>query len=150
MKKKKTIVVISIVVFLFVSVFVISNSDIRHVIFSSERIRAYELSAMRATRGDDVVSTIFSNGNIEIAFPLPNGAVPFENSEYPIHEGRRQYLITTEAFGYFLEELLPQNGYEYEQQGAFFFISKEDSSMQVEMVINMFTREFMRIELWNN
>jgi len=150
MEIKKAIVAISIVALLAVSLAAFFNRDVlEHFLFSSETIGSYEIAAMRTARANNEASTILVDNDIEVHFLLPNGAVAFENSAYPLREGFRQYLVTAEAFGHYLHELLPQNGYEYEQMGAMFYINNEDNSVRVEMFVSMFTREFMRLELWS-
>jgi len=123
------------------------NSYILSAIISSERIGFYEISAMRAARADNEASTVLNHGDIDIRFPLPNGAVAFENETYPIDDGIKQFLITTEAFQHYTNELLPQKGFKVEQFGALLIVESIDNTVRVDMVFYMFTRNFMRVIL---
>ena len=147
---KKIIIMIGIIIILSGSFMALLNYDIlMPLLFSSEKIGMYEITAVRKCRMNNDESLILIDNGIEIQLPLPNGAVEFENKTYPVREDCKQYLITTEAFQHYLHELLPQNGYEAEQMGAQITINNKDNSIKVIMLVHMFTRNFMRIEVMN-
>ena len=143
-----TLVLIVASVALFGSRFPIS------FLLGSEKIGAHEMAAMRESRLLMDASTILAindekgNHTGEIRFPLPNGAVPFENSAYPVSEGNRQYLITSESFEPYLSEILPQNGFHYDRMGAWIAVYNIDNSIRIGMSSSMFTGDYMRLQIW--
>jgi hypothetical protein len=116
-------------------------------LLSSERIGTYEISVMRESRQSREARVILESNGIEIQFPLPNGAVPFENTAYPARDNVKQYLIPVESFQPYLHELLPLHGFEAEQMGAWVSICSKEIPMQIGMSSAMFTGGFMRIEV---
>ena len=147
--KRKTLVVVCIVIALFVLTIAIVSEDkvLRHFL-SSEKIGAYERAAMRACDSLEESSVVLIYEDTEVEFPLPNGAVPFENEAYPVPEGAKQYLSTSEAFWLYLDELLPQYGYEPFQEGAWVMVSNSENAMQVGIDISVFTSDFTRFHLY--
>ena len=148
-KKPTLILVISITILLIIAYVVINTHDVlRYVLFSSEKIGSYEIAAMRECVSGSEVSTIFKNDDgIEVTFPLPNGAVLFESERYPVRESRKQYLVTTEAFEHYMQEILPQNKFETDQMGAWVHINNQSDNLKVGIDISMFTVDFMRIQV---
>jgi len=144
-KRKIAITIIGIIVAV-VFIAAVFNSYIISAILSAERIGFYEISAMRAARTNNETSLILTINDAEVQFPLPNGAVEFESTTYPLHNESKQFLITTEAFRYYVDVLLPQNGFfKYEQLGTFMVMANEN--MRVGIITSMLTRNFMRIEI---
>jgi hypothetical protein len=145
MKVKNRYIAIAILGIAIFGLFItaIINRDISRAILSSERVGMYEITAMKATRANNEVYIFMDNENIQ--FPLPNGAVEFENMTYPVNENNRQFLIRTEALQYYLNTILPQNGFEYDQLGALIIVNNEEYSIQVNITTSMFSRYFMRI-----
>jgi hypothetical protein len=144
--KKRTIVILCGTV-LFVSLFILINYFVPlKYIFSSESVGRYEISAMRESKLNHESSVILVSNDTDFQFPLPNGAVSFDNSIYPIRENNWQYLITVESYQYYLHEQLPQLGFEVDQMGSWVTISNTEYQMQIGMSAAMFTRNFMRVE----
>jgi len=123
------------------------NGYIISAVFSAERIGFYEISAMRAARTNDVASMILIRNNTEMQFPLPNGAIEFENEIYPTRDGTKQFLVTTEAFWHYIDVLLPQNEFEHDQLGSGHIVTGRN--MRIDIITSMFTQNFMRITVIN-
>jgi len=123
------------------------NGYIISAVFSAERIGFYEISAIRAARTNDVASMILIRNNTEMQFPLPNGAIEFENEIYPTRDGTKQFLVTTEAFWHYIDVLLPQNEFEHDQLGSGHIVTGRN--MRIDIITSMFTQNFMRITVIN-
>jgi len=145
-KSKITMVIVGTVVIAFF-IMAFFNWYIISAFLSAERIGFFEISAMRAARTNNEASMILIHDNIEIQFPLPNGAIEFENEIYPTRDGTRQFLVTTEAFWYYIDILLPQNELEHDQFGSGHIVTSKN--MRADIVTSMFTRNFMRMMVVN-
>ena len=146
LKRKITIAIIGTVA-ITLTIAAFSNGYIMSAFLSAERIGFYEMSAMRAARTNDVASMILIRNNTERQFPLPNGAIEFESEIYPTRDGTKQFLVTTEAFWYYIDVLLPQNEFEHDQLGSGHIVTGRN--MRVDIITSMFTRNFMRITVIN-
>jgi len=149
MKTKRIIIAISVILFFAVTLTAFSNREILRAIASSEKTGLYEINVIREALVQNEKSiSIATNGSV-VQFPLPYGAADFENSVYPVSEGHSQFLITVEAWQNYLYYTLQQNGFDYEQMGAWISVNNEDNSIQVGITASMFSRYFMRIEVIN-
>jgi hypothetical protein len=148
MKNKKKKIVVAIIGATLLTLLLVAylNNYILFAVFSSEKIGFYEISAMRTARADAEVAVVINiEDDLTFNFPLPNGAVEFKNTEYPVNENTLQYLITPESFEHYLNTVLPLHGLEYERFGALTIIVNNANSTQVNISTSMFTRNFMRI-----
>lgn len=144
--KKKTMAIICVITILLIPLIAVVNREIPiRYIFSAERIRAYEIAVMRESRLLNEASVTLTSDDVTVQFPLPNGAVPFENNEYPVREGDSQFLVTTEAFEHYIYTMLPRYGFETEQLGSWFKVRNSNNSIRVGISRYMFTRNYMRI-----
>jgi len=116
-------------------------------LLSSEKIGKYEIAAMRTSSLNHAASVTLGYEDTYMLFPLPNGAVPFENKEYPVSEGVRQYLIRVEALDHYLHNILREHGYEFDQLGSWISVKSEENFIHIGIKCSMFTRDFMRFEL---
>jgi len=146
-KKRKIVIAAIIIVVLAVSIMAFLNRDIIHAIFSSEKVGIYEIMAMVESKTDSKKSISLIINGVEVPFPLPNGAVEFENAAYPASDGRKQYLVTTKDWLFYEVVKLPQNGFVCDQMGAWYSVSNEDNSIKVGIAASMFSNYFMRIEV---
>lgn len=144
-RKITTAIIGTVVIALTIAAFF--NGYIISAVLSAERIGFYEISAMGAARTNNEASMIVIRNHVEIQFPLPNGAIEFENEIYPIRDGTRQFLVTTESFWHYIDILLPQNEFEHDQLGSGHIVTGRN--MRVDIVTSMFTRNFMRITVIN-
>jgi len=144
--KKRILLGSIIVVVLTFMLTAFLNRDILRPLLSSEKIGRYEITAIRTSRTNNEARMFLLNNGVEIIFPLPNGAVEFESLAYPVRQGYKQYLITRESFYHYMQEILPQSGFETDQMGGWISISN-NNSIQISMSIFVFTRDYMRIEV---
>ncbi|MCL2671668.1 MAG: hypothetical protein FWF10_06500 [Clostridiales bacterium] len=147
-KKRNILIAIIILIVLTVSIIIaVLNHDILRAVFGSEKVGMYEIAAMIECKSENESNIIFAVDDIQVPFPLPNGAVEFENAAYPAREGSTQYLVTADAWKTYQLVTLPQCGFEFDQMGAWIEISNADNSMRVGMHVSMFSISFLRIEV---
>ena len=46
---------------------------------------------------------------------------------------------------HYIEEVLPANGFTTTRSGAMAFVTKDDEDIKIEMLIDMYTKNFMRL-----
>ena len=148
MKASKISIVISMIIVAVLLAGTVMHFDIVWaVVMQSERVRMYEIRAMISSRGDDERNMIVTVESGAILFPLPYGAVVFENATYPAGEGFVQFLVTAAAWRHYLDFILPGNGFSYEQLGSGYFISCKNGDNRVLILNYMYTRGFNQIRV---
>lgn len=147
MKKKKIIIIIIIaLVIIVIGVFYKFNDILLPLVIQNEKVGVYEINKMQECKNISVEDkTLKLIGNdTEVTLPLPKGAVEFKNEDYP---NDNQFLISVENtnINNYIEEVLPANGFTTARSGAMVFVTKDDEDIKIEMLIDMYTKNFMRL-----
>lgn len=145
-KNKKIIIIVIVLALIIIGIFYKFNDILIPLIIQNEKIGMYEINKMQECKNLEVEEKYLTltDGDIEITMPLPKGAVEFKNDIYP---NDNQFLISTKNNNIvnYIEEILPANGFATTQYGAMVNIKKDESNINIELLIDMYTSNFMRL-----
>lgn len=146
-KSKKIIIIVIVLAVIIIGIFYKFNDILIPLIVQNEKVGMYEINKMQECKNLEVEekNLTLTAGDIEITMPLPKGAVEFKND---IYQNDNQYLISTKNNNIvnYIEEILPSNGFTTTQYGAMVNIKENESNINIEMFINMYTSNFMRLD----
>ena len=151
-KNKKIIIIVIVLAVIIIGIFYKFNDILIPLIVQNEKVGMYEINKMQECKNLEVEEKYLTltAGDVEITMPLPKGAVEFKND---IYQNDNQYLISTKNNNIvnYIEEILPANGFTTTQYGAMVNIKENESNINIEMFINMYTSNFMRLNFsFNN
>lgn len=144
MKKHKKIIIVLVVLIVIIGILYKFNDIIVPLIIQNEKVGMYEINKMQECKNLEERNFTIDVDNTKITLPLPKGAVEFKNDIYP---NKNQFLISTknENIINYIEEILPANNFTATQYGAMVAIKDNENNINIDMFMEMYTTNFMRL-----
>ncbi|NLU51532.1 MAG: hypothetical protein GXX10_01530 [Clostridiaceae bacterium] len=147
MRKQKRIIVISTILAIFVSIWMMFGLEMLGAfILQSEKIGLYELSVMFNCRYKPEKELTMDIGEEKYIIPLPPNSAKFENDVYPVNDGSHQYISCVRNLEDYFKELSKNGWVVEERMGASYIIKNVNTGDQFIITVNKFTRYYYRFK----